>query len=93
MNPSYGEIRGEFAATTEEIGVMAWVAAGVLCAFGQFVVIIVIVIVIVIIIIAIAMLTFFSSFTELKERVRGRCSCKKQTWDRRMDPLIERWMD
>ena len=41
MNPSYGEIRGEFAATTEEIGVMAWIAAGVLCAFGRFVVVII----------------------------------------------------
>ena len=49
INPSYGEIRGEFAATTEEIGVMAWIAAGVLCAFGQFVVIIIIIIIIIII--------------------------------------------
>ena len=28
------------SATSEEIGVMAWITAGVLCAFGRFVVVI-----------------------------------------------------
>ena len=39
--------RRKIAATTEEIGVMAWVAAGVLCAFGQFLIVIIVIIAII----------------------------------------------
>ena len=35
------DLKREFAATTEEIGAMAWIAAGVLCAFGRFVVVVI----------------------------------------------------
>ena len=41
----------KIAATTEEIGIMAWVAAGALCAFGQFLIVIIIGMIVIIIII------------------------------------------